>query len=166
MMLNLGSGQRPFPKPWINVDAQGRWNPDVVGDAAHLPQFVDGSADIIVAHHVLEHYGCGEADGLLKEAHRLLKTGGSLLIFVPDLKALAKRWLLGQIDDYTMFVNTCGAYMGDEADRHKWHYTAESLTEALQRAGKWSWIMRFDWRSIEGADLAKDWWVLAMEAVK
>ena len=166
MLLNLGSGQRPFSKPWINVDCQERWNPDVVADISSLPIFEDGSASIIVLHHVIEHFGCSEADGVLREAHRLLQSGGSLLVFVPDLKALAKRWLVGQISDYTFFVNCMGAYMGDEADRHRWHYTYESLAEALSKCGAWSLIKPFDWRKIESADLARDFWVLAMEAVK
>jgi len=123
LKLNLGSGQRPFGEPWINVDCQERWKPDVLNDISHLPMFGDKSADMIVLHQVLEHFGCGEANRVLEECYRILAPKGSLIITLPDLRRLAQRWLTNQIDDYTFFVNCMGAYMGDEADRHKWHYT-------------------------------------------
>jgi predicted SAM-dependent methyltransferase len=188
--INVGSGQRPFDrkKGWTNVDIQERWNPDVVADWRSMPMFEDGSADIIVAHQTIEHVGCGEAKPFFKEAYRILKPGGSLIITVPDLKALAKRWLAGQLSDYLYFVNLMGAYMDEESDRHRWHYTFPSLREELSRLWGsqiggahggvddllppadrlvgFSEVKRFDWREIEGADIARDWWVLGIEVVK
>lgn len=166
MKINLGSGQRPFAKPWTNVDCQERWNPDVIADGASMPMFEDGSAEMIVLHHVLEHFGCGEADALLKECHRILAPGGSLLIFIPDIRALAQRWLVRQMTDQIFFTNLMGAYMGDEADRHKWHYTFESLADTVRNCGAWTAIKHFDWREIPGADLARDFWILSAEVIK
>ena len=163
--LNLCSGQRPFSAPWINVDAQERWNPDVVADCREMPMFEDASADMIVIHHGLEHFGCGEALGMLKECHRILAVGGVLIVFVPDMRALAQRWLARQISDQIYFTNVYGAYMGDETDRHKFGYTFFSLREELRIAG-FSRSHSFDWREIPGADLARDWWILGMEAIK
>jgi len=164
MRLNLGSGQRPFAKPWVNVDAQERWKPDLVADCTHLP-YADGSCDMIVLHHVLEHFGCGESLRLQWEAFRLLEPGGSLLVFVPDMRALAQNWLLGKLDDETYMINVYGAFMGDEHDRHRFGFTAATLGKELSKHG-WSEIKRFDWREVPGADIAQAWWVLAMEAVK
>ena len=162
--LNLGSGQRPFGKPFINVDVQERWKPDLVADCTHLP-YADGSCDMIVLHHVLEHFGCGEGQGLIGEAWRLLAPSGSLLVFVPDMRALAQRWLLGQLDTETYMINMYGAYMGDEHDRHRWGFT--KVTLELELCGcEWSEMKTFDWRQVPGADIAKDWWVLAIEAVR
>lgn len=166
LLLNLCSGQRPFQKPWINVDLQPKWNPDIVADCTSLPMIEDGSAAVVVIHHGAEHLTVEKADTLFKECHRMLAKGGSLLIFLPDLRALAKRWLVGGITDYIYIVNLMGAYIEDEADRHKWHYTPESLKEKLENCGAWSRIGHFDWRKIEGSDLARDWWILGMEAVK
>jgi len=162
--LNLGSGQRPFAKPWINIDAQERWNPDLVADCSALP-YADGSCDMIVLHHVAEHYGSGEANGLFDEAFRLLRPNGSLLVFVPDMRTLAQHWLMGKLDTETYLINVYGAYMGDEHDRHKFGFVQETLEKSLWRRG-WVEVRPFDWRRIPGADLAKDWWVLAMEAVR
>lgn len=166
LRLNLGSGQRPFAKPFINIDAQAKWKPDVVADCADLaPDFEDASCDLIVLSHVLEHFGCGEGQGVLAEAHRLLQPGGSLIVSVPDIRALAQRWLLGKLDTQVYVTNLYGAYMGDLHDRHAWGYVKETLeTELWQQ--RWTQVKPFDWRTIPGMDLARDWWILAMEAVR
>jgi predicted SAM-dependent methyltransferase len=163
--LNLGSGQRPFKSPWTNVDLQEKYNPDVVMDATdYLRTFTTPYVDMICLHHQLEHVGCGEADALLRECHRALRPGGSLLVFVPDMSELAMRWREGRIDTQTYMINVYGAYMGDEADRHKFGYTYTSLRGLLQSVGfKCS---RFDGRQIAGSDIAQSWWILGMEGIK
>src|SRR5271154_3956191 len=120
--INMGSGQRKFHDPtgeieWANVDKVSRpgHEPDWIADGADLRNLVhDNSVDYYVLHHVLEHFGCGEASGLIKEAHRVLKPGGSLLVFVPDLRALATRWLMGGLTTQIYVTNLYGAYMGHE----------------------------------------------------
>lgn len=168
--INAGSGQRPFDAEtgWINVDVNPKWKPDVVGDWNDLSWCESDSLDYVVSHHSLEHVGCGEGDGFVREAWRVLKPGGSLLVFVPDSKALCQRFLLGQIDEYTFNVNMYGAYMGDEADRHKWSYSGEALYRYLKQGVgvRWRDVHAFNWRSIAGADIAQDWWILGTEAVK
>ncbi len=166
--VNLGSGQRKFGTydyPWLNVDVNPKWEPDLVADGAHLDTIADESCCYVVLHHVLEHFGCGEADAMLKECYRILAPGGSLIVCVPDLRALAKAWLKGDINDWIYVINLYGAYMDSEADRHKWGYSTSSLHQTLASAG-FNKIGSFDWREIEGSAIAKDWWILAMEGVK
>ena len=165
--LNVGSGQRPFDQNygWINLDSNARWSPDIVGDWNDLSAFDNESMDLVVSHHSLEHVGCGEGDGFIREAKRVIKPGGSLLVFVPDMRLLAQRWLLREIDDQIYMTNVYGAYMGDEADRHKWGYTSGSLRRYLL-AHFGPKVGHFNWRTIPGADIARDWWILGMEAVK
>jgi FkbM family methyltransferase len=166
--LNCGSGQRPFDQAegWVNMDLNPRWNPDFVGDWNDLSAWDDNSMELVVSHHSLEHVGCGEATGFIKESYRVLQPEGSLLIFVPDMKALAQRWLLGQIDDYTYMVNVYGAYMDDEADRHKWSWSYEGWVHEISEAASWSTVQKFGWRMVSGADLSRDWWILAIEVIK
>ena len=166
LWLNLGSGQRKFKSsPWINIDTQAKWEPDVVSDAtAYLSKLEDCSAGLICLHHVLEHFGCGEADSMLKECRRVLNWSGSLLIFIPDMWGLARMWKEGRITTQVYMTNVYGAYMGDEADRHKWGYSYDSLCDYLRKLGFLAG--KFDWRKIEGADIAKDVWILGVEAVK
>lgn len=167
--LNCGSGQRRFnhAQGWWNIDINPRWEPDIVGDWNRLADFADGTVDIVVSHHSLEHAGCGEADGFVKEAYRVLKPGGVLLVFVPDMKALAQRWLLGEIDEQIYMTNVYGAFMGDDADRHKWGYSLLGLWDYLKRLAPWNQIHAYDFRkSIPGADIAADWWILGMQCIK
>tara|TARA_R110000868_G_scaffold167806_2_gene402267 strand:- start:2 stop:508 length:507 start_codon:yes stop_codon:yes gene_type:complete len=164
--INLGSGQRPFAAPFINVDINPKWNPDVVADGAHMPMFEDGSVDLIVAHHVAEHYGCGESQPVFAECNRILRPGGSLIVCVPDMRSLAKAWLKGDISTQIYLTNIYGAFMDDEADRHKWGFIRETLTDTLM-CSHFRDVKMFDWRKIPGADIAgPDFWILAMEAVK
>ena len=64
-------------------------------------------------------------------------------------------------------VNMYGAYQGEESDRHAWGFSREGLRDYLQRTipGEGQ-VFDFDWREIPGADIAFDWWVLGLEAVK
>lgn len=169
--LNVGSGERPFKSTpdlqWINVDKIEREGQDVdiVCDGARLP-YDDESVDFLVLHHCLEHEGLGDGKGLIQEAYRVLRIGGSLLIFIPDIRALALRWLEGGISDYIYVVNLMGAYHGSEADRHRWHYTKDTLPQFLRDCAPWFAISNFDWRTIPGGDFARDFWIMAMEARK
>lgn len=168
---NVGSGQRRFATvpgevEWVNVDKISRpgHEPDLVCDGAHLP-YGDESVDYFVLHHTLEHFGCGEGEGLIKEAYRVLRLGGSLLVFVPDLRALAHRWLDGGLSTQIYVTNLYGAYMGNEEDRHKWGFDTRSLAEFLGSVAAWD-LHAFDWRDIPGMDAAKDFWIIGMEARK
>lgn len=164
LRINLGSGQRKFGPGWVNIDVQAKWSPDICcsGDSIPLPS---SCAQLVVMHHVLEHFGCGEADACIQEVKRLLAPGGSLIVTVPNIPVLVAGHQMGAIDDFTLMVNLYGAYMGDEADRHKWGYTQQSLREYLRQFG-WSTVVAFDHRPIPGADIANDWWILGMEAFK
>jgi len=171
LRVNLGSGQRKFgtpEHPWLNVDCNPKWEPDLLADGADLSIIASDTAEYVVLHHVLEHFGLGEADAMLKECYRILAPGGSLIVCVPDLRELARAWLRGKINDYIYCVNLYGAYMDDEADRHKFGYSENSLGLTLVTCTDkvWHSVKPFDWREIEGANIAKDWWILAMEAVK
>ena len=170
--LNIGSGQRRFTSTeevkWVNVDSQSVSPdrvPDLVCDGSDLP-YSDGYADFVVLHHVLEHFGCGEGAGLIREAHRVLKPEGSLLVFVPNMRALAVEWLNGKLSTQIYLTNVYGAYMGEEADRHKWGFDPQALSDFLWESANWSGMGPFDWRTLPGADIAQDWWISAAECVK
>jgi len=169
--INCGSGQRPFESVlpeirWINIDKVSREGsvPDIRCDGAHLP-YEDAMADYFVLHHVMEHFSQTDAKNLVTEAHRVLKPGGSLLVFVPNMRALAIKWLEGHMDMQLYMTNVYGAYMGDQEDLHRWGYDPWSLASFLAES-PWNLVKLFDWRVISGASICKDWWIIGMEAVK
>jgi predicted SAM-dependent methyltransferase len=165
LFLNIGSGQRPFDKPWLNLDTQAKYNPDVVCDCSRLPYDAE-VADYVVLHHVLEHFGCGEGQGLLKECYRVLAPAGRLIVCVPDMRALAQAWLMGKMETQLFMTNAYGAFLGDDADRHRWAFDKESLKKELAGVAPWQSVKPFDWRHVPGALIAQDWWILGMEAIK
>lgn len=174
LKINAGSGQRPFGKGWINLDCQERWREasDKAGgefmccDMLPLP-FLDGSAQYVVSHHTLEHLDPAACDSFIREAYRVLEPGGEFLVFVPNMRELAMRWLAHRIDMTEFRTHVYGAYMGDEADRHKNCWGAEELRECLLRCAPWADLGRFGNRHIEGADIAAwDWWILDMRCIK
>ncbi|HEY0049773.1 MAG TPA: class I SAM-dependent methyltransferase [Pyrinomonadaceae bacterium] len=82
------------------------------GLAEKLP-FDDESFDLVTALDVVEHLD-DDAAGL-KEMHRVLKSGGRTLIFVP-----AFMWLWGVQDDIS---------------NHRIRYTKKQIVERLEKAG-------------------------------
>lgn len=171
LSLNVGSGQRPFTSTpemcWFNIDSVDRegQQTDMICDGSDVP-FAAGSVDYVVLHHVCEHGHCNEATGMVQEAHRVLRPGGSLLVFVPDLRMLADRWLSGQLTTQIYMTSIYGAYMGNDADCHHWGFDRDSLHEFLSRASQWSEVKLFDWRELEGASIARDFWIAGMECVR
>lgn len=82
------------------------------GLAEKLP-FEDESFDVVTALDVVEHLDDDVAG--LREMHRVLKTGGKTLIFVP-----AFMWLWGVQDDIS---------------NHRIRYTKKQIVERLKKAG-------------------------------
>lgn len=182
MKLNLASGQRPFPT-WTNIDFRKQFKDDgtpyqieIESDVHKLPMIEDNSVDIIVAHHLVEHFQLNDLLDISKEWHRVLKPGGKLAVFVPNARELAKAWLEGRIDNFIFFVNMYGAYQGHPEDTHKWNFDRNELHD---RMSGWDGKNReIDWKvrditgdvlrepAYQGSNCSLDWWILAMEFTK
>ena len=100
------------PAPEAARYCKRRGVPMVVGSGMELP-FADGSFDAVLALDVIEHVPDDVA--LLREARRVLRPGGVLLVTVPALP-----WLWSSHDD---------------VNRHFRRYTLDTLTEALREGG-------------------------------
>lgn len=171
--INLASGQRPFPKPWENIDIRDQgYQVDIIADIRTLPMIEDNTCEVLIAHHCLEHLDMSHVGGAAKEWHRILVPGGRLAVFVPNARAIAERWLAGQIDDFTFNVNMYGAYQGYPEDLHRWSYRYDYLADQMSSGGaQWSIIRPIHPQDVNngiyaGANLAFDWWILAMEFTK
>ena len=92
--LNMGSGGVEFPG-YLSVDLyDGRaiLKADI---AKPMPMFKDNSIEEILLSHVFEHLNPYHVEAALREWHRMLKPGGKLVIEVPNLEVLCKRFTQG-----------------------------------------------------------------------
>ncbi len=138
LKINLGSGLKPLAG-FVNVDAlPDAPGVDMVADISQRLPFDDGSASLIYAAHILEHFPHGDVPRLLAEWRRVLRDGGQLLIAVPNLDVIARMlterrgWFTPPHDPWI------GAIYGgqkDEYDFHKGGFTAVSLAQRLHEAG-------------------------------
>ena len=176
--LNLGSGQRPFSAPWLNVDVRSQGYPvDILTDIKDLSMFEDGTVDQIVLHHVVEHLDIGTLEEYVSEWYRVLKIGGKVAIFVPHIPKLFDAWKQKKISTYILNVNIYGAYQGFPGDLHRWGYDEQELVDRMgcvnpeTNKPKFKWSEIYYWNGLPkedylGADIAQDWWILSMEFIK
>jgi SAM-dependent methyltransferase len=67
--------------------------------------------DRVFASHVLEHVPWYRVKFALTEAHRILKPGGELEIYVPDFEAIVRSYLAKQCGDKWRVFNLDNDYM-------------------------------------------------------
>lgn len=126
-------------KPW----PKGIHTHDVTKGLPHDSNTVD----YIYTSHFLEHLTKSQAEKLLIECKRVLKTDGIIRISVPDLKIIAKRYVNGELDGEG-FLDGLYVFpklkktkaekifpMLFKKDQHKWMYDYESLYNLLNKLG-------------------------------
>lgn len=146
--IHLGCGVKYLPG-WFHVDALALDHVDHVGRVEDLSFIPDGSARLIYACHLLEHFGRKTYKDALAEWFRVLAPGGVLRIAVPDFEAAARLYLSGTlprgIEDVRGLV--CGGQR-DQYDFHGMIFDEPSLSAALRDVG-FAETRRWDWRSTE-----------------
>lgn len=103
MKVEIGAGARKRPG-WIAVDLNPKYA-DVEGDALHLP-FGDGEVDQLRAVDVLEHVSYRETGKALKEWARVLRSGGTLFVQVPDAETIFQ-WFVTHNDKLRTTTEPC-----------------------------------------------------------
>ncbi len=93
---------------------------DYVWDASGRLPFAEGTFEIVYASHVLEHIPWYQTEQVLREWIRILKSGGTLEIHVPDYLKLAKAFIDAEEgrNDFTQIDAWCK--FNDEKDPCKW----------------------------------------------
>jgi predicted SAM-dependent methyltransferase len=91
--LNIGAGDFPI-KGFVNIDVYEGPNIDLVCNAIKLP-YKDNSIDFIYCGHCIEHLTIKEAREGLKEWLRILKSGCSIGIVVPEKDLTPKHMIDG-----------------------------------------------------------------------
>lgn len=127
-MTWLSFGERTEHPGALRVDI--RPVADEVADIRALP-YADNCFDGVECYHVLEHLLPDDAQIALGELWRVLKPGGVLMVAVPDMRKCAASLIGGDV----RVLNNIYSPATEEAQRHRWGYVPETMTDLLLDAG-------------------------------
>lgn len=96
MRLEIGAGEKPHPDYDLHVDMLALPDVEVRCGIDQLP-FASGSIDALRANHVLEHQSYELIPETLREWARVLRSGATLDIGVPDARFVAEQWVRGEV---------------------------------------------------------------------
>jgi SAM-dependent methyltransferase len=157
-VLNVGGGSKKIAIPahyagWehvlLDVDSAGQ--PDVVCDARELTGLARGQYDAVYCSHNLEHYYRHDAPKVLRGFLHVLKEDGFAEIKVPDLHAVMRRVVQGNLEmNDVLYQSGMGPITvqdviyghgreieesGRDFYAHKAGYTPRTLGATLEAAG-------------------------------
>ncbi len=90
--LNFGCGNR-IHADWINIDFSPIDNRVQKVNLLQPLPFGDNTFDVAYSSHFLEHLTPQNATKVLNQIHRILKSGGTFRIVVPDFENLCRAYL-------------------------------------------------------------------------
>lgn len=142
IFLELGAGDKKGKDGWITID----WtkNCDIFWDLRKGIPFPNESVSGIYSSHFFEHLTYNEGQVFLDECLRVLKSGGTFSICVPDARKYIEGYLKNELEakflgykpayncttkiDYINYI----AYMDGH---HKYMFDEENLVHLLQAKG-------------------------------
>ena len=135
IVLDIGAGRMPISKgiktkKTIRLDGVKDYDPDICCDINKGLPLKKGSIDIIIAGELIEHLY--NPFKFIREAHRILKKGGFLVLSTPNVCSLTNRFkmLFGNLPSY------CAAPQDDESfERHIIDFNLSILTRMLEMSG-------------------------------
>jgi len=141
MKLNVGSScarGEYKEKEWVNLDMLKVARVNVVASGEFLP-FRDDTFDEIRIIHVLEHVRRDKASVVLREAHRVAKSGAVVYVETPNLKELVRNLHLAFVHSDNVASHKWTTSIYGKSDRigmeHYWGYTSDTLSGLLTEAG-------------------------------
>ena len=139
LKLHVGCGDIRIPG-FLNVDIDAALPAvEVVDDAGTLARFPDGSASLIYACHVLEHFSHEQVPRVLQRWHAVLEPGGELRISVPDLDRIVsiygRNWTHFRTPPHTPWIGLIYGGQNDAYDFHKTGFNVVWMKHLLEQAG-------------------------------
>lgn len=142
--LNLGCGR--FKVDGVTNCDLYHEGADEKLDARDLSKFQDGSVNAIYSSNLFEHFDLVESRGVLKEWNRVLRTGGYLILSLPNMREVIRfcyewlnaRWVGDSPNLYELWENMMLGIYGWQVGPgqvHQWGYSPEYLSELLGRKG-------------------------------
>lgn len=129
LRLHLGCGTQ-HKDGFLNIDHRSTKATDLVCDIRNLP-FPDGSAAHIESYHVIEHVPHVEVQAMLREWHRVLKPGGTMVVECPDFDEAVREYIRGnEARIYNIF-----GLQRFKGDFHLYGYNQRRLREVLEACG-------------------------------
>lgn len=120
-------------------------------DLSHSIPLKDRTADFVYSSHFLEHLFKRDAERLLTDSFRVLKSGGVVRICIPDLAYAVAMYARGEktamLENY-FFVEDKESQLA----RHKYMYDFELLQSLLERIG-FSQVVRCAYQQGQTPDL-------------
>ena len=139
-LLHVGCGSEPLPG-WLRDFTETRLDisPDVQPDivASMLDMGDIGEFDAVFCQHALEHLYAHEVGIALAEFRRVLKPGGHLIVFVPDLHGVQATETVilhspaGPITGIDMIYGHREFIKTNPHMQHKTGFVQETLRQAL-----------------------------------
>jgi predicted SAM-dependent methyltransferase len=116
------------------------------GDATKGLPISSGSVHVLYSSHMLEHLDTTEAKFFLKEARRVLRSGGIIRLSVPDLHEQVQKYLeFGDADVFIARTQLCQSKPKTIMQRlrilivgtrhHNWMYDGPSMVRLLSSMG-------------------------------
>lgn len=131
--LEIGSGNKP-KEGYLHFDVRNNVNADVVGDAKKLP-FKNEEFSEVYSRFFLEHLPRKDALVATSEMFRVLKSGGTLEIIVPNIGYFCKLFVeeTGQKKEWAL--NKMYGFENYLEDHHYFGYDEETLSKVLVLSG-------------------------------
>lgn len=145
-LVRLLKSVRLINLPQLQFILFARNNEIEYGDSTARLPIADGQVAVLYTSHMLEHLDRAEADSFMREARRLLKSGGVIRLALPDLRRLAETYLRdGKADAFLESTLLCTPRPRSFVTRlrlllvgqrhHLWMYDGDSLCTLLKRHG-------------------------------
>ena len=159
MRLHLGCGKKRLDG-YVNVDLAPGDAVDIVADVTCLP-FETGSADEILAQHLIEHIHPLKWRETIASWHRILRSGGRLIIECPDLKKVCE-YYASDFGGNRQWWHHCIYGDPDNGGSHLHGFTLHKLVNDLLGAGFKIEVAR-TWHDYT---MPRVWYNLRVEAVR